>query len=597
MGRLDASVRATAGQKEKSASASGAGAATSTSTSAANIKGERTPRTSWKRTICIWGLIMPLITMVMVALVPLAFRYARHPAGSPFALITNQTVIDRPASFHSRWRAPDYIDKYDRFFFQWWNYLIYDGETHDHWTLVYHTTKYSKAAQYQDYASVSMVHKQRSTTRETAHSAIPLRDLMHSAEFDLQYRTPDGKIPYTQRIIDDNTYEVVAMMDPSLTHTGQRVSWNLTFHRVHGMYNGLDNEESNKEHCAIVSTLFGYHSKVSGWVQEGDKRYEFTTSGSRYRAYAAGSWGCKLPSGSPALDYPWTWFWMSIPGDAQASPPRPDIGMAMGTALFQTNASIIGDLYGGFSTVGIGEEIITSTTADLHHGRPWQLPLTSSTTDGTLRRFQLDMSDWAAGSDEMGHFQLPTVQRYLIETRRHRFQVDFFSDAEQYFRCPVVVEHSDAAANDGAATSSNSGSGDKASFSFSSSSSVSQAPRRLQVFSDYRAVGVRTHVSIWKRQRAPEERKDMEKQFRIGSKKKDKTTQSIMSLSPLPPPPSILPAESVSEWRSGCWEEVVFEGEASTMNALEYAYESPLSDAVYADFIRKQVIGSASASA
>lgn len=46
----------------------------------------------------------------------------------------------------------DYIDKYDRFFFQWWNFLIYDAETHDHWTIVYHTTKYSKAANYSDYA-------------------------------------------------------------------------------------------------------------------------------------------------------------------------------------------------------------------------------------------------------------------------------------------------------------------------------------------------------------------------------------------------------------------------------------------------------------
>jgi hypothetical protein len=51
-----------------------------------------------------------------------------------------------------RTSGADYIDKYDRFFFQWWNFLIYDAETHDHWTIVYHTTKYSKAANYSDYA-------------------------------------------------------------------------------------------------------------------------------------------------------------------------------------------------------------------------------------------------------------------------------------------------------------------------------------------------------------------------------------------------------------------------------------------------------------
>jgi hypothetical protein len=31
----------------------------------------------------------------------------------------------------------------DRFFFQWWNYLVFDAQTRDHWNLIYQLTEFS----------------------------------------------------------------------------------------------------------------------------------------------------------------------------------------------------------------------------------------------------------------------------------------------------------------------------------------------------------------------------------------------------------------------------------------------------------------------
>lgn len=560
-------------------------------------------RTSWTRALCVWGCILPLITLVLVCAIPLLWRsveahthacaksrergrglivlscvplscvcsYQSLPAGRPFSLMVNQTVFDQPSNYHSRYRGPEYLDQYDRFFFQWWNFLIYDAETHDHWTLVYHTTKYSKAANYSDYASCSMIHKQRSTTRDSAHDAVPLKDLIHERDWDLGLRKADGTVPYRMTIIDDNTYNIVANYPagtPKTSH-GKALRWNLTFHRRHGMYNGLDTEQSNKDACMVVSTLFGYHSTVSGWIEEGEGesavRRVFSNEGAagdRYRAYAAGSWGCKLPSGSPAISYPWTWFWLVIPANPKASPPTPEIGMAMGTARFQLNVSAaLGDLFGGFASVGIGaEEIVTSSFGTLRHGDPLglELPLSKASTDSYLRRYDLGYERWTQTSDETGPFEVPLVQTYDVETRRYKFQLRFESEAEQYFRCPVVLEREVSAAQSAAAQSG----------------SAQSAVRRLQVFSDYRAVGVKTRVQIWRRSHTPEEVAAL--------KKSAGAAAAVVKSVPAPR------GANVTLWSEGGWQEIIYDGWVDTMNALEYAYESPLPEDVYQKYVAPQ---------
>lgn len=397
-----------------------------------------------------------------------------------------------------------------------------------------------------------MVHKRGPIDVLSAHDAIPLADLDHTRDWDLGLRKPDGSTPHRVTIIDDDTYNVIADIAPEYSAKNVSVKWNLTFHRVHGMYSGLDNEKGNEDNCAIVSTLFGYHSKVSGWIEEGDQRWTFGTdgaAGSRYRAYAAGSWGCKLPAGYPEIRYPWTWLWLVIPADATATPPRPEIGMAMGTARFQLNVSALGDLYGGFASVGVGRDITTVNFADLHHNSTWQVPLTKSATDDFLKLYENGLSNWTTIVDAAGEYEVPLVQTYDVETAHHRFKLIFHSKPEEYFRLPVVVESLEPA-------------------------SVRAQPRRLAVFSDFRACGVRTEVQVWKRRLSPQQQREANKG------------------KPTPPTP-LNPDGSVDEFALGGWDEVVYDGEVTSLNALEFAYQAPVADQVYQQFLAPQKFASA----
>jgi hypothetical protein len=355
-------------------------------------------------------------------------RYQSLAAGQPFSLITKMTFIHEPPKHHSRWRGQDYITKYDRFFFQWWNFLVYDAETHDHWTFIYMASKYSSKANATDAATAGMMHKRRSETIDSAFDAVPLADLLASEDgTDMQWqKKKDGTSPYRMTLIDDDTYNVVATFPANKSPEGIAVSWNVTFHRVHGTYTGTDTEETNKDTCAIVTTIFGYHSRVSGWIQEGDRRVEFGTGAvgapgaNRYRAYAAGTWGCALNQGYEPQNYPWTWEWIAIPADPTATPPRPEVGIVMATARWQLNVTGLGDLYGGVMSFGVGDEQVSSYFANLREGGPLQLPMSKASSDGHLRKFELSTDEWVQGNDGVRTFTLPLVQRYDVETSNYK---------------------------------------------------------------------------------------------------------------------------------------------------------------------------------
>jgi hypothetical protein len=475
---------------------------------------------------------------------PHRLRFTKLQEGQPFSLITNMTVLHQPGNVHSRWRGPEYIEQYDRFFFQWWNFLVYDAETHDHWTVVYHTTKFSQAANYSDYASTAMIHKTGAKHVVSSHQAVPLKDLIHEKDWDLKMRMPDGSTPHRVTIIDDDTYNVIADLPASASDNRHSpVRWNLTFHRVHGMYSSLDAEEGNKPNCAVASTLFGYHSKVSGWISEGEKRWEFGTEGAagkRYRAYAAGSWGCKLPAGFPHFEYPWTWMWLTIPGDPAANPPREEIGMSMGTARFQLNNSLTGDLYGGFASVGVGKDITTATFASLHHNTSWEIPVSKASTDEFLKIYNNPLSGWTKITDDAGEFEVPLQQIYEIETAHHRFHLTFHTRPEQYFRLPVVVEHIEPGSN-----------------------------KKLAVFSDFRACGVEVDVKIWSRSKSPAEQTSA----RGGSRKK-----TMLGV----------PKGTDPLWTEGGWEKVIYDGRVDSLNAIEFAYQAPMAEDIFEQFLAPQ---------
>ena len=97
---------------------------------------------SWARTLCVWGCILPLVTIALMVALPLLYKLSDRTAtaataaaptaprpvtcssnrpfcislharsrrmktlqpGQPFSIISNQTFIAQPANVHSRFR-------------------------------------------------------------------------------------------------------------------------------------------------------------------------------------------------------------------------------------------------------------------------------------------------------------------------------------------------------------------------------------------------------------------------------------------------------------------------------------------------------------
>jgi len=138
--------------------------------------------------------------------------------------------------------------------------------------------------------------------------------------------------------------------------------------------------------------------------------------------------------------------------------------------------------------------------AKIFHNTSVEFPLQASASDGYFSKYEWSYGKWARFFDELGEADIPLLQIYDAESEHYRYQIVFESELAQYFRAPVMLEKH----------------------------------LKLRVFSDFRAVGVKTHVLI---QRKP-----------MGTDKSGTT---------------------------------VYNGTVDTMNALEFAYESPVDVALF----------------
>jgi hypothetical protein len=469
----------------------------------------------------------PLVTVVIALLammVPLLHLYSSLLPTQLFAIVIAPSAIAQPEPYYSRSRLAEY-SSYDRYFFQWWNFLIFDAESKDHFNVIMQLTNFSsKCTESEDEAYVAYAHGKGSNLLAVGRDSIPLHQAKLSKHFDLelnpQRSARSGLIPYSLTVLDDNTYNLKAeftadrLSNKAVTKwdfTADRLSnkavtkWDLTFHRIQGLFTGEMQEQSNRDFCTIVSYLFAYNSYITGYLIEDSVIYNFTDS-SRYRAYAAGSYGCQLPNGSPAHLFPWTWFWLVIPGEGNNK--AKDIGIVMGSARFQTGFPLF-NIWGATAAIGLGSNIVTAQRSDIWHNSPAQLPFTAATTDGILQKFTVETDNWAQYEDAYGTAEIPLTQIYHIETSNHSVHIHWNSTIEQYFRAPVNVE--------------------------------SQSTGGMRVFSDFRAVGVRAAVRI------------------VGK-------------------PSVADG---SEYR------VLFEGIVDTLNALEYAYEPTMDIRLYKQHTQK----------
>ena len=404
-------------------------------------------------TKCCSGFIQLSILVVLLAA---SFPYFAPKLGlvgedQRLALISKHNATNQPANFHSRLRINE-VEHAGQDYFQWWNFLIFDADTRDHFNIYYDL---SEAADGVRVGKVALAHFRGSKEVKQQFEEVSPRFIRHENDFDMYYfPTEDisdkSKATHSLVALDDDTYHLVGNLPD--------IQWDITIHRVSGYYGGLDTEDPSQ--CFMNSYLFAYHSTVTGTFTSLGKTYEVTNS-PRFRVYAAGSYGCELPTGDPPIEYPWTWFWLIIPGQDTAD----DIGLCGGTARFGNTP--IGTIDGGYSIARLPEKFdqesgqkgfVSSRYSTLFHNTSMAFPLHATASHGYFRDYKVTQENWATFEDDMGSASVPLRQIFEFSSEKFEFVLDFNPTLDQYFRAPV--EH------------------------------------KGTIFSDFRAVGARTHVVI-----------------------------------------------------------------------------------------------------
>jgi len=417
------------------------------------------------------GSLIGVVFVVILAVLA-RFVYDAHFLARPdeaFAIQKTHNATVNPATHHSRLRRHE-LDISNQSFFQWWNFLVFDAEAGTNLNIIYGLNEASSGT----VAKVGVAYRKKGSGGDAVlfagYRTAPWSTVKMSNAFDMQFGAGDSLCSLTA--LDDNTYHLIGSAESSQG----RLSWNLKVHRLNGYYGALDQESKD---CMLSSTLFGYHSQTSGQVLLTPKAApkvpapaptEITRT-ARFRTYAAGSWGCHLPYGTPAIEYPWTWFWLVVPS-ADASQ---DLSMVGGTGRFQTP---VGPVEGGYWTGSVPEaNLNVSRTArtpvsgryiKMLHNTTLEFLLQASASHGYFSNFSVEQSKWEIFTDDSGMAWLPTRQTFRFASAVHSFVVDFHPTIAQYFRAPIV--------HDG------------------------------KVFSDFRAVGVRTHFTVTAKPSSPSDK-------------------------------------------------------------------------------------------
>jgi hypothetical protein len=300
----------------------------------------------------------------------------------------------------------------------------------------------------------------------------PLETVEVTKHADLTFSPPGlPKGVHTHQFLDDDTVHTTADIPATATTDGHRMAWDFTFTRVHGVFTSEDNEAANDlSTCGIGGSVhYGYNSLVKGWILQGGKNVTVTHS-PRFRAYGAGSWGCSLPRGEPAIEHPWAWLWLVVPGTDKAG--KDDLSIVFGNGRVQTPHA--GSIYGNTGMVGgylPQGKIWDARNIYLWDKGPEQrgLQLQSTSSDGGVSELSIAQHDWATFTDEFGSAPVPTRQVFTMETLDGRIVVDCKTSIDNFFRARINVYNPDT--------------------------------NRKMTFSDFRAVGVDANIKIYKKRR------------------------------------------------------------------------------------------------
>jgi len=224
----------------------------------------------------------------------------------------------------------------------------------------------------------------------------------------------------------------------------------LLFVRVNGWYSG---GSENPKLCHQTSTMYAYHSKVSGSIVSKGRKFELDPSPTsvRFRAYGGSTWGCYLPFGTPPIEYPWTWIWLVIPN----ADPAKEIGIAAGTIRYQQypDFGVLGrDFYAAGAFVDIGQDHHWVSSARAFHKSPFETYLVGSVSpqDGYFSAAHVDQSDWRILKDDYGESLIPYTQTFTFRSQKLELIAQTRAKEGEIFRISFMRElnmYSDFRAN------------------------------------------------------------------------------------------------------------------------------------------------------
>ncbi len=377
--------------------------------------------------------------------------------------------IMEPASYHQRYRRDEF--PIDKTFFQWWFFSVRDIPNNRHFAFTYYLLDCVEKLERES----SHVHFSITDEREQStfykYEVFPLESLRIENDFDLRLDADGNNSADEFRldVIDDDTYRIRGQMQASTEAViadgifhGETVDpqvpiqWDLTLYRIYGWYGQEPLESSVGAMDAISWNTYAHAAEVEGTITVGDEVYVIERN-ENFRAYGDQNWGVQFPRGAfweDDIDYPWNWYYVGRPSaDLEqelsiiaGAGKRHELGQGIMEAKF---ADIRLNAYDHLEVAG-GYLLKSSPSAT-------GFPIVSS-NDGKVARYDIEYHDWAEYTDRVGSSLIPLRQKITIETENHLVELDFYSELEDYVR--LYIAHED------------------------------------YMFSDFEALGVRTHVLV-----------------------------------------------------------------------------------------------------
>lgn len=374
-----------------------------------------------------------ILSVVSLLIFGLSFAIQPVSAGIGDWFYDNDGVVN-PDSNYQRYRGNEYST--DSPFFQWWYFCIKDLANNTYWAFDYSlsrtVTNKTNEGSYMMFCSVD----KQTDTNFQKYEKFPISSLTVNNDFDVKITNTN----YAIHVINNDTYHVTGTMN----NTGNvwyangcpdnlYVKWDLTIYRIFGWYGQQDAESTIKSYGLISWDTYAHDAEVEGYITVGNTTYTISRN-SNFRAYCDENWGENFPSGSPSIDYPWGWYYASLPN----TDPTQDVSIIAGSGRCDTG-SILGTCLGKYADV----ELTDSTHIGFRQNEIWSeaYSLMDTCNDGDLQSFDITRDNWTTYTDDLGSAQIPLYQKVYMQSDHYMITMEFFSKLSDYNRLLFPTEN------------------------------------------------------------------------------------------------------------------------------------------------------------